>query len=110
MEADMTGQSLERNDGWEERVKELCKAENFSCRIAPCDIPFTSLSDEEWSRLRTKLLLIEQFACFMAAGMLKGTIKYPTDTWKERWQPNLFGETADMVNYLMLTLTSLEEK
>lgn len=99
-EIDITGLSFKANPGWEERAQLLCKPDNFKVTIT---YYLPSLSLEEINRLEPKLKMVEEFASYMAAGQLKGTIKYPEDGWEvAEWFSHLIGEGADFANYQML--------
>lgn len=61
------------------------------------------LTQEEYSRLRPKLRLVEEVAAKLAANMLKGTLKYDTDDYEiEKWLEMGIDDTADGLNYQML--------
>ena len=111
MEADITGLMVQPVDNWEERAKRLCKPDNFTVYIAIEDELGEELSDDEWHRLDAKLNLVREFARYMAAGMLKGTLKYSTDTYSlEQWCAHLAGEGADQANYQMLLINKWREE
>jgi len=100
---DITGLMVEATPGWEARVKELARAEFFSARIVYSDKLSKQLSPSEHIRLDKKLDLVQQAAEYMAAGMLKGTLKYPTDDLTvEQWMAHVVGEGADQFNYEIL--------
>jgi len=100
---DITGLMVEATPGWEARVKELCKAEFFQASIEISEALLDKLSFDERKRLYKKLKLVEQAATYMAAGMLKGTLKYPTDNLTvEQWMAHVVGEGADQFNYEIL--------
>ncbi len=66
-------------------------------------------SPENIKRLRDKLELVHKFAERMAAGMLKGTMKYKEDrSDPEYWRQHLMDEMADIANYNMLLEASWE--
>lgn len=102
-EIDITGLSFKANPGWEERAQALCKPENFVISINIDENLLLVLSQEEYNRLVPKLNMVKEFASYMAAGQLKGTIKYPGDGWEvSEWFSHLIGEGADFANYQML--------
>ena len=108
-EIDITGTMVHPIDNWQERVNALCDPENFSVSIY-YDPKRNTLTPEETLRLGHKLDLVERYAAVMAAGMLKGVIKYPTDNLTlEQWFAHLIGEGADKANYDMLTLDAFEK-
>ena len=91
---------------WVERVERLARPENFHVRVMindDDDALGQVLSPEEWRRLEIKLAFVEKFAAYMAAGMLKGCLKYTADDWTvESWMGHLIGEGADQANYQIL--------
>lgn len=102
-EIDITGLSFKANPGWEERAQSLCKPGNFNVQITYYFGLPDGLSKEEINRLEPKIKIVEEFAAYMAAGMLKGTIKYSGDGWEvAEWFSHLIGEGADFANYQML--------
>lgn len=102
-EIDITGLSFKANPDWEERAQALCKPENFKVTITYYLGTADSLTLEETNRLEPKLKIVEEFASYMAAGQLKGTIKYAGDGWEvAEWFSHLIGEGADFANYQML--------
>jgi hypothetical protein len=109
-EIDMTGMSLKQNELWQKRVLDLCKSKHFKVVIKMDRSLKDGITTEEYDRMQPKLEMIEKFASAMAAGMLKGTIKYPTDDWKQDWIPNMLGEQADAVNYILLTLDDMKKR
>ena len=99
---DITGLMVEATPGWEARVKELAKPAHFVVDIYPIGLS-GKITDEEFSRLHKKLKLVAEAATYMAAGMLKGTIKYPTDDLPlDTWMAHVIGEGADQMNYQIL--------
>lgn len=102
-EIDITGLSFKANPGWKERAQLLCKPENFDIDIHIKPKLLEQLSQEERERLWPKLEMVLEFASYMAAGQLKGTIKYPGDGLEvAEWFAHLIGEGADFANYQML--------
>ena len=100
---DITGLMATPITNWEPRVKELCRPDNFRVYIDPTAALAVELSDRERTRLRRKLELVERYAQYMAAGMLKGTLKYPGDGYTlEQWMAHVVGEGSDYSNYVML--------
>ena len=100
---DITGTMHQSIPDWQPRVEALCKPERFEVSINPDYMTCQSLTEEERERLRWKLKLVERFASYMAAGMLKGTLKYSTDAYGvDKWMAHLLGEGADQANYQLL--------
>jgi len=100
---DITGLMVAATPGWEARVKKLARPEFFTAVINISDSMIAKLSNAERGRLFKKLLLVTQAAEYMAAGMVKGTIKYPTDDIPvEQWMAHVVGEGADQFNYEIL--------
>jgi len=103
MEVDITGTMARPKENWQARTEKLCKPENFGVSIVTSHDLALDLSTSEYNRLFKKLRLIEQWASYMAAGMLKGTIKYEKDDWDiKRWMAHMIGEGADQANYQLL--------
>ena len=102
-EVDITGTMAKPVDNWQERVEALCKPENFLVTINGSSDVADALSPEELGRLLKKLKLVARYTQYMAAGMLKGTIKYPDDGYTlDKWMAHLIGEGADQSNYSIL--------
>lgn len=102
-EADITGTLHTVNNGWQERTKQLVHPDHFHVEIKPNQLLLDKLTTTERARLAGKILLVEEFASCMAAGMLKGTIKYPTDGYSlSGWFSSVLGEGADFANYIIL--------
>lgn len=101
-EADVVmGTHVKSNEGWQERAKVLCDPNNISVTV---DCDFDALTVEERRRLEPKLAIVERLAGYMVAGMIKGTVKYPTDDYTlSDWMKSLIGEGADFLNYIGLT-------
>lgn len=111
MNSNITGLQVKPVSGWEQRVEQLCKPEYFSDRLEPTLHLLSRLSDDEWKRLEPKLVLVRQAAKIMAAGMLKGTLKYSTDDYTiETWMAHLIGEGADQLNYQLLLVDAYDNK
>lgn len=107
VEIDITGTQVKPIPNWQERVEELCNPVNFGCEIWYID--YNLLSTNEQNRLQRKLWLVQRYARIMAAGMLKGVLKYPTDEYAlEQWFAHLVGEGADKSNYDILALDAFE--
>ena len=108
---DITGLMATPITNWEPRVKELCRPDNFRVYIDPTAALAVELSDRERTRLRRKLELVERYAQYMAAGMLKGTLKYPGDGYTlEQWVAHVVGEGADQSNYVVLMFDAWERE
>lgn len=100
---DITGLMHAPIPGWEKRVKELAKAEHFRVGIYVAPELSEKLSASENERLTWKLDLVADAVRYMAAGMLKGTVKYDTDAYTvEQWMAHVVGEGADQMNYQIL--------
>lgn len=101
-QVDITGLMAEAIPAWQERVKELARPELFSGYTPKAEL-LNKLSAQEKERLFRKLALVKQAASWMAAGMLKGTLKYATDDYSlDQWLAHLVGEGADQMNYQLL--------
>lgn len=111
LKADITGLMAKAEPGWEERVARLAKPENFTIELWPSLVLDCQLSDSELERLHRKLKLVRQAALYMAAGMLKGTLKYGSDDYSlEQWFAHLLGEGADQMNYQLLLADAFERR
>ncbi len=100
---DITGLGTPQVEEWEEKAKALAKPEHFAVFIEVSDDVLNHLSTEEKNRLHWKLELVAFAARALAAGMLKGTIKYPNDQYGvERWMKHIMSEGADFFNYIIL--------
>ena len=96
-------------DNWRERVEKLCDARWFSVHIGTSMFVEGNLSEEERLRLDDKLALVKKAASLMAAGMLKGVLKYDTDDYPvETWLAHVLDEGADQMNYQMLLADAYE--
>lgn len=61
------------------------------------------ITEDEYDRSMWKIKLIEPFLTRMVVNMLKGSIKYTTDTWDAAtWQDMGLDDKADGVNYELL--------
>ena len=102
-EVDILGTQAHALAGWEERAKHLARYDLFKVTINPNAYLLTGLTEDEKKRLFKKLRLVSNAARYMAAGMVKGTIKYATDNYDlKQWFAHLIGEGADQMNYQML--------
>ncbi|KKL46398.1 hypothetical protein LCGC14_2345940, partial [marine sediment metagenome] len=72
---DTTGLMVKARYGWEIRATELAKPVFFWVSIGIDPELRKGLSTAENKRLDKKLELVRQAASYMAAGMVKGTIK-----------------------------------
>ncbi len=102
---DITGLMVKAKKGWEKRGARLAKPEYFqiSIGIDPALRTQTGLTQDEQKRLRIKLELVREAASYMAAGMVKGTIKYEHDNYDVKtWMAHVIGEGADQYNYEIL--------
>lgn len=111
-QVDITGLMVKAKPGWEERVEKLCKGRKFLVTVQALPSLVMELTGDELQRLEWKLKLVKEFATYMAAGMLKGTIKYKHDTYSlDQWMAHLIGEGADQANYSLLLFNAfLAEK
>ena len=108
---DITGLMATPITNWEPRVKELCTPDNFEVEITGKDKMWRALNKSERQRLADKLVLVERYAQYMAAGMLKGTLKYPGDGYTlEQWMAHVVGEGADQSNYVVLMFDAWERE
>lgn len=102
-QVDITGLMATPMPGWETRVKKLVRHELFAVKVCPKVELWRALSADEQKRLSSKLKLVSIYAQYMAAGMVKGTLKYPTDSCSlEQWMAHVLGEGADQSNYALL--------
>lgn len=100
---EVMGIQSESNSDWQTRAKLMCDPNEWSIEIQPSDQLLDLLSADELRRMHTKVHLVMDFAQRMLAGMVKGTIKYPTDDYTfERWMSHLVSEQADQANYTIL--------
>ena len=100
---DILGTMQKPKEGWQERVGVLCKPENFDAHARCHYNVSTKLSEDEYQRLYKKLVLVEEWALYMAVGMLKGVLKYETDAYPlDQWMSHMIGEGVDQSNYQML--------
>ena len=94
---------MQTNKDWEARRDALCKPEHFIVGIIPSESLTYSLTSAEYARLIEKLELVKDFARQLAVGMLKGTIKYPSDDWSvDTWIAMEMDDTVDSINYRLL--------
>lgn len=99
----ITGTMVKGKLGWEKRTEELATPDNFLVIITPLANLWRGLDKCEKERLNKKLLILEEAVKYLAAGMVKGTVKYPTDNYSmEQWMAHLIGEGADQFNYQIL--------
>ncbi len=111
MEADITGLMAKPIEGWKDEVVSQCKPENYQVQITVADEVINSMTEEQLKRLCWKLALVAKAASYMAAGMEKGTRKYPSDDYEiDQWMAHLVGEGADQMNYQILLADSYDKK
>ena len=109
--ADITGLMVQAKPGWEKRTKELAKPEFFWIDIGLDPELVEGLSKKEHKRLVKKLLLVREAATYMAAGMVKGTVKYEHDNNDvATWIAHVVGEGADQMNYQILLANAFVRK
>lgn len=107
----VAGTMVKPRKGWEKRVEKLCDPEYWFVELSLRTDVADKLSKEEWDRLEKKLHMVQRFAAYMAAGMLKGTLKYSNDDYSlETWFAHLIGEGADQANYQILLENAFREK
>ena len=98
-----TPSGLVVNEGWEERVIQLNHPSSFYVSIDMSETLKRELSPIERQRMGIKLSLVQGEARLMALGMLKGTLKYPTDAHTvEEYELEEAAEQADVTNYRLL--------
>ena len=91
------------NEGWTERAKVLCNPDCWILDIAPNADLWDKLTPVEKQRLLPKIQMVQEAAQIMLAGMVKGTIKYPSDGFDvDKWMDHLIGEGMDQANYQIL--------
>ena len=94
---------LETNEGWENRYEQINEPSYFEVVIFPFVNILYRLDKTEAERLQKKLKLLENYTRKLAVGMLKGTLKYPTDNWTvEQWMHEEEDEEIDRINYRLL--------
>lgn len=107
----VAGTMVKPKKGWEKRVEKLCDPEYWFVQLHLRSDILDKLSGEEQDRLEGKIQLVQRFAAYMAAGMLKGTLKYSNDDYSlETWFAHLIGEGADQANYQILLENAFREK
>ncbi len=100
---DITGLMVKAKPGWEKRAKALARPEFFLVSVGLKPELTWGLSTHELIRLRRKLELVREAATYMAAGMVKGTVKYKHDNNDvATWMSHVVGEGADQINYQIL--------
>ncbi len=100
---DITGLMVQAKPGWEKRTEELARPEHFFISIGVKAQLRGRLTIKEYGRLEKKLLLVREAATYMAAGMVKGTVKYEHDNYDiATWMAHVIGEGADQMNYQIL--------
>ena len=91
------------NEGWMERAKVLCDPNHWLVGAGYSMDLQNGLTEEERERLKPKIQMVIDAAKIMLAGMVKGTIKYPTDGFDiDKWMDHLIGEGMDQANYQIL--------
>ena len=109
--ADITGLMVKPKPGWEKRTKELAKPIFFWVSIGIDPALRQKLTKSENLRLNKKLYLVRQAATYMAAGMVKGTVKYKHDNNDvATWMAHVVGEGADQMNYQILLANAFARK
>lgn len=103
---------------WDEQLLELCVPASFKVNIMyePSllqKIAEAGYSQEELSgfldRMIPKLEIIEGLAAKQSAAMLKGTLKYRSDSWSiDDWVAYLLDDAGDGLNYAYLLAAQIE--
>lgn len=97
-------------EGTQYRIDALARPEYFTLAIDIAPVIKNNLSDEEYSRLVSKVSLVQDSCQRLCANMLKGTLKYDRDDWPlEVWFDHIRDEAIDMVNYASLMEEPLEK-
>ena len=100
---DITGLMVKPKPSWEKRAKKLAKPKFFIINIGVDPALRQKLTTKELDRLYAKLYLVREAATYMAAGMVKGTVKYTHDNNDvATWMAHVVGEGADQMNYQIL--------
>ena len=108
---DITGLMVKARPGWETRAEKLAKPKFFLIDIGLDPELVEGLSKKEHKRLVKKLLLVCEAATYMAAGMVKGTVKYPIDDPPvSTFMAHVVGEGADQMNYQILLADAFARK
>jgi hypothetical protein len=89
---------------WQERVEDWATPDHWTIgSITPSQLLYDELSPSEWARMLPKIEMVRMVAQYMLAGMVKGTMKYPTDVYTmEKWLAHIIDEGADQMNYQVL--------
>src|SRR3990172_2759486 len=107
----MTKNKAKTVEHWEERAARLAVPENFHITFAFMNVLQRELSEPELARFRKKQELVRKAAQHLLANMLKGTIKYRTDSLTvEQWLAHSVDEAADLLNYMMLLTAAMERR
>ena len=99
-------------DGWQERMIAVCKKDHFEIDIL---LDYTALrragmTEDELTRLNSKLELVAEYARHMAMNMAKGTVKYPNDTYDlDVWLAEEEDDSVDSTNYRLLRMNAMRE-
>lgn len=109
MRVDTLGTNQPHIQDWMQRAEMLADPSLFAVDVRLQSQCWSQLSESEQTALTYRLGLVERWACYMAAGMMKGVLKYIHDSEVgigQRpvgdWMSNLIGEGADVANYQML--------
>ena len=98
-------------EGWELRIKELANAKHFKVSIGVGSVLRAGLTNKENERLDIKLQLVADAAALMAAGMVKGTVKYSTENYSvDKWMTHVIDEGVDQLNYQLLLVTAYQKE
>jgi len=107
---DITGLMVKALKGWEKRTEKLAKPKYFWVSIGLDKSLYRGLTVKEMRRLKVKLELVRQCTSYMAAGMVKGTVKYSRDNYSiGQWMAHVVGEGADQMNYQILLADAFEK-
>jgi len=94
------------NEGWEINYQVIRSRTQVTINTAAILNPLLAdniITEDEFARSVWKIKLIEPFLTRMVVNMIKGSLKYPTDTWDAAtWQDMGMDDKADGVNYELL--------
>ncbi len=96
----------EVNEGWEANYQAVRSRTKVSIDTRAVLDPLLAdglITEDEYDRSLWKIKLIEPFLTQMVVNMIKGSLKYTTDTWDAAtWQDMSMDDQADGVNYKLL--------
>ena len=107
---------VEVNPGWEARYQQVLDeippvlTEGRTQLMLDWLVAHKLLTPAEAERSSWKIALLEPVVRRMIANMIKGTLKHPSDDWPlDTWVAMSMDDTADMVNYSLLTQDKLRK-